>query len=115
MHRMKVLTINHSRRTFFKAGSAAAGGLALGGFAWPALAEVGGKASAMAVADLPKGTAPKPVSFPHFPSRLHALVWRNWPLVLRERMARVVGVGVSHLVSFEKVFASPAARSIVQA
>ena len=45
----------------------------------------------MSVADLPKGAAPKPVSFPHFPSRLHAFVWRNWPLVTVDRMARVVG------------------------
>lgn len=81
----------HSRRAFLKASSAAAGGLALGGFVWPALAEAGGKSSGMAIADLPKGAAPKPVSFPHFPSRLHAFVWRNWPLVTTERMAQVVG------------------------
>ncbi len=45
----------------------------------------------MAVSDLPMGSAPKPVSLPHFPSRLHAFVWRNWPLVTPERMAQVVG------------------------
>ncbi|MBI5387173.1 MAG: hypothetical protein HZA90_21095 [Verrucomicrobia bacterium] len=45
----------------------------------------------LAAADLPKGGAPKPASFPHFPDRLHAFVWRNWPLVTVERMARVVG------------------------
>src|SRR5450756_786263 len=91
MNAMELLPNGHSRRTFLKTSSAAAGGLALGGFVWPALAEVGGKSSAMPVADLPKGTAPKPVSFPHFPSRLHAFVWRNWPLVTPERMAQVVG------------------------
>jgi hypothetical protein len=88
---MELLPNGSSRRTFLKASSAAVGGLALGGFVWPALADVGGRVSAMAVADLPKGTAPKPVSFPHFPSRLHAFVWRNWLLVTAERMARVVG------------------------
>ncbi len=87
----KLLPTDFSRRTFLKASSAAAGGLALGGFGWPTLAEAGGKASGLAVADLPKGTAPKPVAFPHFPSRLHAFVWRNWPLVTVDRMARVVG------------------------
>jgi hypothetical protein len=97
VYRSKALPINYSRRTFIKASSAAAGGLALGGFAWPALAEVGGKASAMAVADLPKGTAPKPVLFPHFPSRLHAFVWRNWPLVTPARMAEVVGAKPSDI------------------
>jgi hypothetical protein len=40
---------------------------------------------------LPRGAAPPPVPLPHFPDRLHAFVWRNWPLVPIERMARVVG------------------------
>jgi hypothetical protein len=31
------------------------------------------------------------VDFPHFPSRLHAFVWRNWFLVSTERIARVAG------------------------
>lgn len=30
------------------------------------------------------------VSFPHFPSRLHAFVWRNWDLVPVDRMASVL-------------------------
>lgn len=37
------------------------------------------------------GPAPSPVDFPHFPDRLHAFVWRNWPLVPVERLAQVVG------------------------
>jgi hypothetical protein len=52
----------------------------------------------LAISDLPKGAAPKPVSFPHFPSRLHAFVWRNWPLVTPERMARVVGAQRADIV-----------------
>ncbi len=43
------------------------------------------------VADLPKGAAPEPVTCDHFPDRLHAFVWRNWPLVPVERIAEVVG------------------------
>ena len=27
---------------------------------------------------------------PHFPSRVHALVWRNWQLVSTERLASVL-------------------------
>lgn len=41
--------------------------------------------------DLPAGSAPQPVDFPHFPDRLHAFVWRNWPLVPLERMAQTIG------------------------
>lgn len=91
MHRTQILPLRPSRRIFLKASSLAAGGLALGGFGWPVWAEAGGKSAATTAADLPKGSAPKPVSFPHFPSRLHAFVWRNWPLVTPERMAQVVG------------------------
>ncbi len=45
----------------------------------------------MDVNDLPMGPAPKPVSASHFPSRLHAYVWRNWQLVSTDRLARTVG------------------------
>ncbi|HOZ45871.1 MAG TPA: hypothetical protein PLO37_09325 [Candidatus Hydrogenedentes bacterium] len=41
--------------------------------------------------ELPMGPAPEPVEFRHFPSRLHAYVWRNWPLVPTTRLAEVVG------------------------
>ena len=47
----------------------------------------------MQAAVLPSGGAPTPVVCPHFPDRLHAFVWRNWPLVPAERMAEVVGAG----------------------
>ena len=87
-----------SRRRFLKAGSTAVGGLALGGITWPVLAETGRKPAPMSVADLPKGKAPKPVSLPHFPSRLHAFVWRNWPLVTPQRMARVIGAKTTDIV-----------------
>jgi hypothetical protein len=39
---------------------------------------------------LPRGTAPAPLDFDHFPDRLHAFVWRNWPLIPIARMATVV-------------------------
>jgi hypothetical protein len=44
----------------------------------------------LSVNDLPVGSAPTPVALPHFPTRLHAFVWRNWTLVPIERMGRVV-------------------------
>ena len=88
----------HSRRAFLKTSASAAGALALGDYCWPALAETGAASAGMLVANLPKGAAPKPVSFPHFPSRLHAFVWRNWPLVTPERMAQVVGTKPANIV-----------------
>lgn len=88
----------YSRRNFLKAGSAAIGALALGVSGGAALTEAAGVSSASPVSNLPEGTAPAPLAFPHFPSRLHAFVWRNWPLVSPERMARVVGARRSDIV-----------------
>ena len=83
-----------SHRAFLKTASLALGGCGLARFgsadAW---ADAGhdGKAASLTAADLPKGSAPKPVPFPHFPDLLHAFVWRNWQLVPARRMAEVVG------------------------
>lgn len=40
---------------------------------------------------LPVGSAPAPVTFAHFPDRLHAVVWRNWRLVPTSKLAGVLG------------------------
>jgi len=48
--------------------------------------------------DLPTGPAPEPVPLPHFPSRLHAYVWRNWTLVAAERLARLAGAKPSDIL-----------------
>jgi len=40
---------------------------------------------------LPTGSAPKAIEFPHFPSRMHTFVWRNWEMISLQRMARVLG------------------------
>ena len=53
---------------------------------------------ALTAADLPRGNAPPPVPFPHFPDHLHAFVWRNWQLVPARRMAEVVGAGAGDVV-----------------
>src|ERR1035438_6977560 len=57
-----------------------------------------GTAAGLTATDLPRGNAPKPVLFPHFPDRLHAFVWRNWQLVPARRMAEVIGAGSSDVV-----------------
>lgn len=48
-------------------------------------------AFAFSVRALPKGAAPDALPLPHFPSRLHAFVWRNWPLVPAATLAGVIG------------------------
>ena len=90
-----------NRRTFLKSTSLALGtcGLAqchlMEGWAGaaPAVKEAG-----LTVADLPRGSSPKPVSFPHFPDRLHAFVWRNWQLVPARRIGEVVGASSGEIV-----------------
>jgi hypothetical protein len=40
---------------------------------------------------LPVGDAPLPVPAAHFPTPLHAVIWRNWFMVQPERIARAAG------------------------
>jgi hypothetical protein len=88
-----------SRRNFLKSASFAFGGYGLAQCGsmrvWAeSVAEM--KPAGMA-ADLPKGGAPRPVPFPHFPDRLHAFVWRNWQLVPAGRMGDVVGASAGDI------------------
>lgn len=46
---------------------------------------------ALGALELPPESDYEPIATPHFPSRLHAFVWRNYPLVTTERMAEVLG------------------------
>src|SRR5262245_32092266 len=41
--------------------------------------------------DLPVGPSPEPVQTSHFPSPMHAFIWRNWQLVPAGRMATTIG------------------------
>jgi hypothetical protein len=90
-----------NRRTFLRSASLALGtcGLARYGLleGWAGAAP-GGMDSGLTAADLPRGSAPKPVPFPHFPDRLHAFVWRNWQLVPARRMAEVVGASAGDIL-----------------
>jgi hypothetical protein len=79
-----------NRRAFVQTSALVAGGL-LTGCATPAKPPAPGTDAPPSLARLPEGSAPAPVAFPHFPSRLHAFVWRNWSLVPVDRMAAVVG------------------------
>ncbi len=59
------------------------------------------------LADLPVGGSPPPVPFPQFPDRLHAFVWRNWPVVPLDRMARTIGANPDELVRIGKSMGLP--------
>jgi hypothetical protein len=56
----------------------------------------------LSIAALPEGAAPPALSFDHFPSRVHAFVWRNWELIPVERIARVVGAGAADILRMGK-------------
>lgn len=92
---------NFDRRRFLKSASLAVGSCALTKYGliedWAGAAPVG-KEAALTAAALPRGNAPRPVPFPHFPDRLHAFVWRNWQLVPARRMAEVVGTRAGEIV-----------------
>lgn len=45
-------------------------------------------------ADLPVGNAPEPLAVPHFPSRMHTFIWRNWETCELDRIAEVLGTSV---------------------
>jgi hypothetical protein len=62
--------------------------------------------------DLPQGSAPKPVEFPHFPDRLSAFVWRNWPLVPVRRMALVLQAEIAQINGLAKLMGLPKQGSI---
>jgi hypothetical protein len=62
----------------------------------------------MMAADLPAGPAPPPVALPHFPDRLHAFVWRNWPLVPTARMAQTVGAKPADIIRMGEAMGLPA-------
>src|ERR1035437_8999734 len=89
------------RRTFLKSASLALGSCALAKFCpvegW-AKELAGGKEVGLSAADLPQGSAPRPVPCQHFPDRLHAFVWRNWQLVPARRMGQVVGASTGEIV-----------------
>jgi hypothetical protein len=54
-------------------------------------------AAAVRAADLPLGPNPPALGFPHFPSRLHAFVFRNWNLVGTDRLARTLDTSADNV------------------
>lgn len=66
------------------------GFLRIGAGAFPVAMMSRGTLASERKVTLPTGSAPPALEFDWFPSRLHAFVWRNWGLVKRARMAKVV-------------------------
>ena len=62
--------------------------------------------------ELPVGSAPEPLAFPHFPSRLHAVVWRNWQLVAPAKLAEVVGATKEQITRLAESMGLPPAGHV---
>jgi hypothetical protein len=45
----------------------------------------------VAVADLPAGSSPPALKFPHFPTPAHTFIFRNWNVVETPRLAKILG------------------------
>jgi hypothetical protein len=101
---------NLSRRIFLEKAAIASGALTLRALGADTATEASlvGKQPPIAVEDLPRGTFPAALSFPHFPDRLHAFVWRNWSLVPLERMAQVIGAKPADLARVGEAMGLPA-------
>ncbi|HEV2294770.1 MAG TPA: hypothetical protein VGR35_13025 [Tepidisphaeraceae bacterium] len=48
---------------------------------------------------LPPAVGPPALEFPHFPSRMHAFVWRNWNVVETTRLAEVLGTSAPNVAA----------------
>lgn len=68
--------------------------------------------AAIAEDPLPVGANPDPVAMPHFPSRMHAFVWRNWRLVETDRLASVLGTTVQNVTAVAESMGLPAAGTV---
>jgi hypothetical protein len=66
-----------------------------------------GRAAETSLEVLPKGPTPQPLPLPHFPDRLHAFIWRNWPLVSVERLASVLHTSAKNVSSVADALGLP--------
>lgn len=55
---------------------------------------------------------PEALALSHFPSRLHALVWRNWNLVPTKRIAKTVGASLGEIRSLAHEMGLPAEKPV---
>lgn len=59
--------------------------------------------------ELPVGSHPAALEAPHFPDRLHAVVWRNWHLVEPDRIAATVGATANDICAIATSMGLPPA------
>jgi hypothetical protein len=68
--------------------------------------------AASARAALPIGSSPAPIELRHFPSRMHALVFRNWNLVEVRRIAEVLQTTAENIAIVAESMGLPPQRGI---
>ena len=61
---------------------------------------------------LPVGSNPMALDFPHFPSTMHALVWRNWNLVETDRLAMVLDTSADNVRAVSASMGLPAEEKV---
>ena len=61
----------------------------------------------MTTASLPTGTSPPALTYPHFPDRLHAVVWRNWELIQPQKIACVLHATVAQITAIAESLGLP--------
>lgn len=64
---------------------------------------------------LPLGPNPEAIVYEHFPSPLHAVVWRNWNLVPLERLEATVGAPAGELGKIARSMGLPESRPVPDA
>jgi len=65
-------------------------------------------------AELPVGSAPAALKFEHFPTRVHAFVFRNWNLVETERLAKILGTTSDRIREMAGSMGLPAEEPVPQ-
>src|SRR5438477_9735093 len=66
----------------------------------------------VARAELPVGAAKAALEFPHFPSRVHAFVFRNWNLVESLRLGKILGTSAENVRAMALSMGLPAEEQI---
>jgi hypothetical protein len=67
---------------------------------------------AVAQSPYPAGPTPPPLETPHFPSRLHTFIWRNWNLVDTARLAEVLETSPDNVRRVAASMGLPADRPV---